>query len=69
MVQKLVVNDFFWAPKGVKPDGYEEYLARFPHLFRDDPDVTEEQKWRHVYGILLRRRQESSIKYMEAQKW
>lgn len=66
---KLNVDDIIWVPKGVKPVGYDEYLARFPHLFDDDPDETEEKKWRHVARILVRRRQEINIAYMEKQKW
>jgi len=35
-------------------------------LFNDDPFATEEAKWEHVWKILVRRKQEENIRYVEA---
>jgi len=68
MVKPLYIDYPIWVPHGVKPAGYDEYLKRFPKLFDDDPHASEEKKWRHVWQILVRRKQEEAIKYVERLK-
>ena len=66
MGKNLYIDYPIWVPRGVKPDGYDEYLRRFPKLFDDDPHASEEAKWEHVWKILVRRKQEENIRYVEA---
>jgi hypothetical protein len=66
MGKNLYIDYPIWVPRGVKPNGYDEYLQRFPHLFDDDPHASEEKRWEHVAKILVRRRQEENIRYVEA---
>ena len=69
MVKPLYIDYLIWVSRGVKPPGYDEYLKRFPRLFDDDTHATEEAKWEHVAKILVRRKQEEAIKYVERLKW
>ena len=66
MVKALYIDYPIWVPRGEKPAGYDDYLRRFPKLFDDDPHASEEARWEYVWKILVRRKQEENIRYVEA---